>query len=73
MLIIPHEILYISVVSFVVGFVIATMFNTTKGFGFLKAFLYGEFISAIVVSCVYFLVLHMNEISGLFLTSVKVV
>ena len=73
MFVIPHEILYVSAVSFVVGFVIATMFDTVKGFGFIKAFIYGEFISAILVSCVYLLVMHMNEISSLFINHVKIV
>jgi uncharacterized membrane protein len=70
---IPHELLYVAAISFTFGFVIATIFDTSKNIGFIKAFIYGEVISGIFVSCVYFLIIHMNEIVSLFTTNVKVV
>ena len=70
---IPHELLYVATIAVAFGFVIATIFDTSKNIGFIKAFIYGEVISGILVSCVYFCLIHMNDIVSLFTSNIKVV
>ena len=73
MFIIPHELLYPAALAFVLGFVIATIFDTMKDFGFIKAFICGETISWFVVSVVYLFVTHNHEVVMFFTTNVKIV